>query len=176
MMAFILVSLALLLMAWLLRRRAQRQIGPSLPGRILYTDPEADRDVLTSDRYNLSGSPDYILEEHGELIPVERKSRAMNSRGPYDSERLQLATYCFLVEERYGKPVHRGRLQYQTAPWISPSMRRCARHSSRPCTKSNTAVRLERSDAVARAQPGAEAAAFESDARSLRLVDFSRGS
>jgi CRISPR-associated exonuclease Cas4 len=96
-----------------MRRQAQQQIGPSLSGRILYTDTEANREILTSDRYNLSGKADYILEEHGELIPVERKSRAVNSRGAYDSERLQLAAYCLLVEERFRQPVRRGRLQYQ---------------------------------------------------------------
>jgi hypothetical protein len=104
MTGFILVSIVLLLLAWLLRSQARRQIGDSLSGRILYTDTEANREVLTSDRYNLSGKPDYILEEHGELIPVERKSRAVDSRGAYDSECLQLAAYCLLVEERYGKP------------------------------------------------------------------------
>jgi hypothetical protein len=93
MIAFILVSIVLLLIAWLMRRHAQHQIGKSLSGRILYTDTEANREILTSDRYSLSGKPDYILEEHGELIPVERKSRAVNSRGAYDSERLQLAAY-----------------------------------------------------------------------------------
>ena len=90
MTAFILVGVVLLLIAWLMRRQAQRQIGPSLSGRILYTDTEAHREILISDRYNLSGSPDYILEEHGELIPVERKSRAVLSRGAYDSERLRV--------------------------------------------------------------------------------------
>jgi CRISPR-associated exonuclease Cas4 len=112
MTAFILVSIVLLLSAWLLRRQARAQIGQSLSGRILYTDTEANGEILTSDRFNLRGKPDYILEEHGELIPVERKSRPVHSCGAYDSERLQLAAYCLLVEERYGKPVRRGRLQY----------------------------------------------------------------
>jgi CRISPR-associated exonuclease Cas4 len=131
MIAIILVSLAVLLIAWLMRRQGQRQIGPSLSGRILYTDTEAHREILTSDRYNLSGSPDYILEEHGELIPVERKSRAVNSRGAYDSERLQLAAYCLLVEERYGNPCVAVGCSIKTARWMSPSTARYAPHFSR---------------------------------------------
>jgi hypothetical protein len=69
MTTFIVLSMVLLLVAWLMRREAQRQIGDSLSGRILYTDTEANRETLTSDHFNLSGKPDYILEEHGELIP-----------------------------------------------------------------------------------------------------------
>jgi CRISPR-associated exonuclease Cas4 len=115
MIALILIGIALLLLAWLSRRHARRQIGQCLSGRILYTDTEANREILTSDRYNLSGKPDYILEENGEFIPVDRKSRNVNERGAHDSERLQLAAYCLLVEERYAKPVRRGRLQYRNA-------------------------------------------------------------
>jgi hypothetical protein len=32
---------------------------------------------------------------------------------PYEGEILQLAAYCLLVEERFGKPVRRGQLLYQ---------------------------------------------------------------
>jgi CRISPR-associated exonuclease Cas4 len=112
MIAVILISIVLLLVAWLMRRQAQRQIGDSLSGRIVYTDTGRNDEILTSDRFNLTGRPDYILQDHGEFIPVERKSRPLNSRGTYDSERLQLAAYCLLVEERYGRPVRHGRLQY----------------------------------------------------------------
>jgi hypothetical protein len=57
----VLIGIALLLIAWLLRRQARRQIGHCLSGRILYTDTETHREILTSDRYNLSGKLDYIL-------------------------------------------------------------------------------------------------------------------
>jgi hypothetical protein len=164
MIAFILVGIILLLIAWLMRRQARRQIGPSLSGRILYTDTEANRETLTSDRYNLSGKPDYILEERGELIPVERKSRAIHSRGPYNSERLQLAAYCLLVEERYGNPCAAVGCNMRTARWISPSTRRCARHSSRACERSNNAVRSKTCGAVTRVRPAAAAAGSESSA------------
>jgi CRISPR-associated exonuclease Cas4 len=113
MTALIVASLVLLLVAWLLRRHAREQIGESLAGRILYTDTERNTQVLTSERFHLTGKPDYILQDHGEVIPVERKSRALTARGPYDSERLQLAAYCLLVEEHYDQAVHRGRLQYR---------------------------------------------------------------
>ena len=132
MIAVILVSIVLLLVAWFMRRQAQRQIGDSLSGRILYTDTEANREILTSDRFNLRGKPDYILEEHGELIPVERKSRPVHSRGAYDSERLQLAAYCLLVEERFRHPCAAAGCNTATARWRSPLTRHCGPSSSRP--------------------------------------------
>jgi CRISPR-associated exonuclease Cas4 len=69
--------------------------------------------ILTSHRYKLTGQPDYIFEEHGERFPMERKSRELDARGPYDGERLQLAAYCLLLEEHTGRPVRRGRLEYR---------------------------------------------------------------
>ena len=37
----------------------------------------------------------------------------MSAAGAYEGEILQLAAYCLLVEERFGKPVRRGQLLYQ---------------------------------------------------------------
>ena len=69
--------------------------------------------VLVSQRHGLTGKPDYISREGGELIPVERKSRSVSATGAYEGELLQLAAYCLLVEERFGKPVRRGKILYQ---------------------------------------------------------------
>jgi hypothetical protein len=46
MIAFIGVSIVLLLVAGLMRRQAQRQIGPSLSGRIVYTDTGRNDEIL----------------------------------------------------------------------------------------------------------------------------------
>ena len=70
-------------------------------------------EVLVSHRHGLTGKPDYISREGEELIPVEQKSRVISSAGPYEGEILQLAAYCLLVEERFGKPVRRGQLLFQ---------------------------------------------------------------
>jgi CRISPR-associated exonuclease Cas4 len=66
-------------------------------------------EVLISHRHGLTGKPDYMSREGEELIPVERKSRSVSATGAYDGEILQLATYCLLVEERFGKVVPPGR-------------------------------------------------------------------
>ena len=111
----VLTSVVLVALAVLLRVYAKLPDGDLGPfGRILYVDTgQRASDLLVSERYQLIGRPDYILEEHGERIPVERKPRMLNHSGPLESERLQLAACCLLVEEREGRKVHHGRLQYQ---------------------------------------------------------------
>ncbi|MFQ5342373.1 MAG: hypothetical protein ACE5F6_12575, partial [Anaerolineae bacterium] len=105
------IFLLLLVAGWLLLRRAgiqQKQAG--LPqGRIVYTDTGAwDRveKPLWSRRHLLAGKPDYLVEQNGHLIPVERRPELVegvkpnrSSPQPYDSDVLQLAAYCLLVEE-----------------------------------------------------------------------------
>ena len=59
----------------------------------------------------LTGRPDYLVEENGALIPVEVKSGRAPSI-PYDSHVFQLAAYCLLVEETFGKRPPYGLLHY----------------------------------------------------------------
>ena len=108
----ILASLALLALALLFRRYAKRRAEDlGLPGEVVYSD--TGRDILfVSDTHGLAGRPDYILKDGGEMVPLERKSRQVSPSGPYEGEVLQLAAYGLLVEERFGKPVLRGLLQY----------------------------------------------------------------
>jgi CRISPR-associated exonuclease Cas4 len=111
----VLASVVLVALACLLRVYAKLpaiDLGPL--GRMLYVDTgQRASDLFVSERYHLMGGPDYILEEQGEKIPVERKPRMLNHSGPLESERLQLAACCLLVEEREGRTVRHGRLHYQ---------------------------------------------------------------
>ena len=105
--------LVLIALALLLRTHARTLVGRSTrPEHVVHIDTERNDRTLTSHRHRLTGRPDYVLEEHGERFPMERKSRALTDRGPYESERLQLAAYCLLLEEHTGQPVRRGRLEY----------------------------------------------------------------
>jgi CRISPR-associated exonuclease Cas4 len=114
MTVFVITVLILLALALLLRWLARQFVGPSTrPQDVVHVDTGENDRVLTSHRYRLTGQPDYILEERGERFPMERKSRDLDARGPYDGERLQLAAYCLLLEEETGTPVRRGRLQYR---------------------------------------------------------------
>jgi CRISPR-associated exonuclease Cas4 len=115
MTALLIASTMLVLLGILVRASAKQHSGAfDLSDQILYADTgQSAVDLLVSDRYQLIGRPDYILDERGEHIPVERKPRMLTHSGPHESERLQLAAYCLLLEERDGRPVSRGRLQYQ---------------------------------------------------------------
>jgi len=108
------VVLLLVALALFLHARARTLVGRSArPQEVVHIDTGRNDQTLTSHRYHLTGRPDYILEERGERFPMERKSRALTSAGPYDGERLQLAAYCLLLEEHSGRPVRRGRLEYR---------------------------------------------------------------
>ena len=105
----ILIAFALL---WQARRR-QREVG--LPaGRVIYTDTSQWGPVekaLYDPEIGLVGRPDYLVETKNEIIPVEVKSGRISS-SPYDSHILQLAAYCYLVENTSGKRPSHGILQY----------------------------------------------------------------
>jgi CRISPR-associated exonuclease Cas4 len=106
------LALALLAVAALARRRS------GLPwGRVLADDVGAGRTLqrpLYARRYGLTGKPDYLLERGGATIPVEVKPGRRSPR-PYDSDLMQLAAYCLLVEESTGAAPPYGLLRYADA-------------------------------------------------------------
>jgi CRISPR-associated exonuclease Cas4 len=113
-MALVLIALALTLLtaAVLLRRRTglpwarvlSEDVGPrQIPQRPLYAR-----------RFGLAGQPDYLLERRGALIPVELKP-SRHAPQPYQSDLMQLAAYCLLVEETSGQAPPYGLLRYADA-------------------------------------------------------------
>jgi CRISPR-associated exonuclease Cas4 len=107
----ILVALGLLLL-WLADRR---RAASGLPeGRIVYIDTggwQRPERPLFSNRLLLTGKPDYLVNTGDEIIPVEVKPRCAPDR-PYASHVLQLAAYCLLVEEAYGRRPTHGIIKY----------------------------------------------------------------
>lgn len=107
----LLLLLALVLggLGWLLRRRA------GLPeGEVIYEDMSEARPSppLISRRYGLLGKPDYLVRRGELLIPVEVKTAAAPER-PYASHVMQLAAYCLLVEEAFGRRPPYGWIRYR---------------------------------------------------------------
>jgi CRISPR-associated exonuclease Cas4 len=95
-------------------RVARAKYGAS-NAEIAYVDhPEAKADLLVSEKYGLRGRPDYILTEGDHIIPVEVKT-GRTPRGPLFSHILQIAAYCLLVEDRYGKAPPYGVIRYPEA-------------------------------------------------------------
>jgi CRISPR-associated exonuclease Cas4 len=114
---------------WLLRWSAMARRESGLPvGRITYVDTgalERCERPLFSDRYRLTGRPDYLVQSSRGTIPVEVKSGTAPNQ-PYDAHILQLAAYCLLVEEQEGTTPPHGVLKYDDRAFevdYTPGMR-----------------------------------------------------
>lgn len=112
---YVALALALLLLAFLvgvLALRMRRQTGlPWAPVRYSDTRRQVVEKPLFARRFGLTGKPDYVIERRGSLIPVEVKPGRRASR-PYESDLMQLAAYCLLVEETSGTAPPYGLLRY----------------------------------------------------------------
>lgn len=81
-------------------------------GKLSYVDTEEARPKLfLSLKHGLSGRPDYVLVAGEEHIPVEAKT-GRTPRGPLFSHIMQVAAYCLLMEEEYGRAPPHGILRY----------------------------------------------------------------
>jgi CRISPR-associated exonuclease Cas4 len=81
-------------------------------GDVIYADHDLARtELFVSQKYNLSGRPDYVIMIEGDKIPVDIKT-GRTPRGPLFSHILQVGTYCILLEEKYGKAPPYGILKY----------------------------------------------------------------
>ncbi len=111
------LALALLFLALLLLWYSNRQrIQTGLPsGRIIYTDTGGWGKLEKPLYYaplELTGKPDYLVQEHGRIIPVEVKSGPAPDQ-PYESHLYQLAAYCLLVEKNYSSRPPYGLIHYR---------------------------------------------------------------
>ncbi|NJN16041.1 MAG: CRISPR-associated protein Cas4 [Oscillochloris sp.] len=107
--AVIVLALALLAGAFWLRGRTGLPWAP-----LIADDTAAGRTLdrpLYSKRYGLTGKPDYLIARRGAWIPVEVKPGRQADQ-PYESDLLQLAAYCLLVEEHTNNPPPYGILRY----------------------------------------------------------------
>lgn len=100
---------------WFQSQQLQSQSG--LPqGNIIYTDVGAwfpNHDPLYDRELKLVGKPDYLIEQdNGDIIPVELKS-GLAPAEPHEGHVLQLAAYCWLVDQNYGIRPYYGIIQYK---------------------------------------------------------------
>ena len=105
------VAFQLLSKRWLSSARTIRMVYGIPAGKVIYSDLNRPGTALYSRSLGISGKPDYIVKGSGRtLLPVEIKSgRAWK---PYKGHVLQLAAYCYLVEENYHRPVPYGIIVY----------------------------------------------------------------
>jgi len=79
-------------------------------GKIEYIDMDSAK-LFKSEKYGLSGRPDYIIKVNDKIIPVEEKT-GRTPRGPLFSHILQIAAYCLLIEDSTGKLPPYGIVKY----------------------------------------------------------------
>jgi CRISPR-associated exonuclease Cas4 len=79
-------------------------------GKIEYIDMGNAR-AFRSEKYGLTGRPDYVIKMDDKIIPVEEK-KGRTPKGPLFSHILQIAAYCLLIEEETGKTPPYGLLKY----------------------------------------------------------------
>ncbi len=111
------LALLFLLLAFIFFWQSNRQRSEAgLPGgRVIYTDTRGWSKLekpLFYAALELTGKPDYLVEQNGKIIPVEVKS-GRAPEAPYDSHIYQLASYCLLVEKTYGKRPPYGIVHYE---------------------------------------------------------------
>ena len=117
---FILSAILLLAAVWLALRARRGQRRSGLPeGRLVYADTGRWSEVARpyfSQRYRLTGKPDYLVDTEEGLVPVEVKHTAAPPGGrAYESHIMQLAAYCLLIEEAYGQRTTHGLIRYDDA-------------------------------------------------------------
>jgi len=116
-----LLGVGLLLLAARLRQQAQTtRVAAGLPaGEIIYADTatwQPTQEAILSRRWGLVGKPDYLVEQGDGVIPVEVKSsRLPRSGAPHEGHVLQLAAYCALVADTYGRRPPYGYVHYRDA-------------------------------------------------------------
>jgi len=82
-----------------------------------YNKKEGEK--LFSEKYELAGKPDFVLEKEGKYFPLIVK-RSKKPKQPYFSHLMQLISYCLLLEED-GKKVENGFIQYsENEPFFIP--------------------------------------------------------
>lgn len=81
-----------------------------LEGEIHYVGTE-NSPIYMSEKYGLSGRPDFVLEIGGQLIPGDLKT-GRTPKGPLFSHILQVAAYCLLISEDSGQRPPYGLLRY----------------------------------------------------------------
>ena len=117
MSAIVVVLVAVFVVAILVWANARHRIIRSgVPkGLLLYQDADRRHELarpLFSQRYGLTGKPDYLIETAEGIIPIEIKSRDCPSSGPNASDAAQVIAYCLLVEAALGSRPPRSIIQY----------------------------------------------------------------
>lgn len=91
-------------------KRALREAGER-HGRVIDSDLAGAGRLLEDPDWDLTGTPDYIMETDSGLVPVEVKTGKTPAR-PFESHAMQVACYLRLLEATTGRSPKYGLLTY----------------------------------------------------------------
>ena len=114
-MIYVILLLFILALIFFRQSSVQRAEAGLPGGRIIYSDTRGWGKVekpLFYTALELTGKPDYLVQQNGKIIPVEVKS-GRAPEAPYDSHIYQLAAYCLLVEKTYKTRPPYGIIHYE---------------------------------------------------------------
>jgi CRISPR-associated exonuclease Cas4 len=153
--ALALCIFGILLLLW---SRQQRRATGLPAGEVVYSDTGAETKVLeslVSRRFGLVGKPDYLVAVTGGsdrfMAPMEVKS-GRQPHPPHAGHVLQLATYCLIVEDVYGKRPLFGYLRYADATLkiaFSDALRAEVLQTAQAIRAARTAATVHRSHHIA---------------------------
>lgn len=108
----IVLSFFLLIISKLLHKKVEKtkKKHKIQSGKITYQDLNIPAKPFFSNRYRITGKPDYVIKNKNSFIPIELKSGFFYT--PQKNHILQLAAYCQLLEENYEGFVPYGFLVY----------------------------------------------------------------
>jgi len=93
-----------------------------LRGEIEYVGSNRKGEEITSEKYGIRGTPDYVIKIDDDNIPVEEK--IADIKQPLLHHVIQITAYCMLVEDRYGVPPPYGIIKYKNAQFKIPYEKR----------------------------------------------------
>jgi CRISPR-associated exonuclease Cas4 len=135
----------LVVLAWLWAFVRARATGVPLGARLVAVDQrgwQAPARSYVSARWGLSGRPDYVVAQHGRLIPVEAKPGRRGVPRPWDV--VQLGVYLLLIEDGEGQRPPYGVLAYRDGGFRIANTRRLRQEVLTTATR----VRAARQDST----------------------------
>lgn len=85
---------------------------------IVYIGRNRKGEEISSEKYGIRGTPDYIIKINEDYIPIEEKTS--NLKSPPFHHVIQLTAYCMLVEDKYKKTPPYGILRYKEKEFKVP--------------------------------------------------------
>ena len=94
------IALIIILAIFFLRTRKTVDYYEIPKGRFVYGDMRSEGKILVSKKYALSGKPDRVIENSGQIVPYEYKSSNIGDQ-PWEPHIIQMGVYFIILQEMY---------------------------------------------------------------------------